>query len=83
MRQIYGKSGITYLHSLTMTGKGHYEELEQKNIDTGMGLERLASIVQDVDSIFDVDTLKALREHICTLAEQSMEKNTVRTYLSE
>ena len=49
-------------------GKGHYEELEQKNIDTGMGLERLASIVQDVDSIFDVDTLKALREHICTLA---------------
>lgn len=49
-------------------GKGHYEELEQKNIDTGMGLERLASIVEDVDSIFDVDTLKALREHICTLA---------------
>ncbi|WP_461813188.1 alanine--tRNA ligase [Faecalimonas sp.] len=49
-------------------GKGHYEELEQKNIDTGMGLERLASIVQDVDSIFDVDTLKALREHICALA---------------
>ena len=49
-------------------GEGHYEELEQKNIDTGMGLERLASIVQDVDSIFDVDTLKELRDHICQLA---------------
>lgn len=48
-------------------GKGNYSELEQKNIDTGMGLERLASIVQDVDSIFDVDTLKALREHVCAL----------------
>ncbi len=52
-------------------GKGTYSELEQKNIDTGMGLERLASIVQDVDSIFDVDTLKALREHVCALSGTS------------
>lgn len=56
-------------------GKGNYSELEQKNIDTGMGLERLASIVQDVDSIFDVDTLKALRDHICRLAEKEYGQN--------
>ena len=49
-------------------GNGNYEELEQKNIDTGMGLERLASGVQDVDSIFDVDTIKALRDKVCEFA---------------
>jgi len=45
-------------------GKGNYETLAQKNIDTGMGLERLAVVVQDVDSIFDVDTLAALTTHV-------------------
>ncbi len=49
-------------------GKGNYEELEKKNIDTGMGLERLAVVVQDVDSIFDVDTIKALRDKVCDMA---------------
>ncbi|MBQ3135315.1 MAG: alanine--tRNA ligase [Oscillospiraceae bacterium] len=38
-------------------GEGHYEELKQKNIDTGMGLERLACVCQDVFSLFDVDTV--------------------------
>ncbi|MGI6019583.1 MAG: alanine--tRNA ligase [Marvinbryantia sp.] len=49
-------------------GEGHYEELQQKNIDTGMGLERLAVVVQDVDSIFDVDTIEALRNKVCEFA---------------
>lgn len=49
-------------------GNGHYTELVQKNIDTGMGLERLATVTQDVDSIFDVDTIKALREKVCEIA---------------
>ncbi len=49
-------------------GHGNYTELENKNIDTGMGLERLATVVQDVDSIFDVDTLEALRNKVCEFA---------------
>lgn len=49
-------------------GQGHYEELENKNIDTGMGLERLAVVVQDVDSVYDIDTMKAIRDKICALA---------------
>lgn len=49
-------------------GHNNYTELEQKNIDTGMGLERLACIVQDVDSMFDIDTMKELRDHVCRLA---------------
>ncbi len=48
-------------------GNNNYSELEQKNIDTGMGLERLAVAVQDVGSLFDVDTVKALRDEICAL----------------
>ncbi len=56
-------------------GKGNYSELEQKNIDTGMGLERLASVVQDVDSIFDVDTIKALRDHVCSIAGKEYGKD--------
>jgi alanyl-tRNA synthetase len=49
-------------------GNGNYTELANKNIDTGMGLERLATIVQDVDSIFDIDTIKALRDKVCEVA---------------
>ena len=49
-------------------GNGNYTELEKKNIDTGMGLERLAVAVQDVESIFDIDTFKVIREKVCELA---------------
>ena len=56
-------------------GNNHYTELEQKNIDTGMGLERLACIVQDVDSMFEVDTIQNLREHVCKLAKVRYKEN--------
>ena len=56
-------------------GKGNYTELQQKNIDTGMGLERLAVIVQDVDSLFTVDTNKALLDHVCSLAGTAYQSN--------
>lgn len=52
-------------------GNGNYEELATKNIDTGMGLERLAVVMQDVDSIFDVDTIKAIRDKVCEFADAS------------
>ncbi len=55
-------------------GKGNYSELEQKNIDTGMGLERLATAVQDVASIFDIDTVQALKDKVCEISGQSYGK---------
>ncbi|MDO5134670.1 MAG: alanine--tRNA ligase [Eubacteriales bacterium] len=56
-------------------GNGNYTELQQKNIDTGMGLERLAVVVQDVDSIFDVDTICSLRNLVCQVAGKEYQKN--------
>ncbi len=56
-------------------GHGHYTELAQKNIDTGMGLERLAVVVQDVDSVFDIDTMKAIRNRICEIAGVEYQKD--------
>lgn len=49
-------------------GEGNYELLENKNIDTGMGLERLAVVVQDVDSVYDIDTMMAIRDKVCEIA---------------
>ena len=58
-------------------GKGGYEELEQKNIDTGMGLERLAVVMQDVDSVFDIDTMKAIRDKVCELSGKTYQKDAM------
>ncbi len=56
-------------------GKGNYTELAQKNIDTGMGLERLAVVVQDVDTVFDINTMKAIRDKICEVAGVEYQKD--------
>ena len=54
---------------------GSYPRLAKPNIDTGMGLERMATIMQGVDSIFDVDTIKALRDAVCAVAGVEYEKD--------
>lgn len=49
-------------------GKGNYAEMKNKNIDTGMGLERLACVMQNVDNLFEVDTVQNIMKHICKIA---------------
>ncbi len=58
-------------------GHGGYEELENKNIDTGMGLERLAVVMQDVDSVFDIDTMKAIRDKVCELCGKTYQTDAL------
>ncbi len=49
-------------------GKGGYTEMKHKNIDTGMGLERLACVMQGVDNLFEVDTVQNIMKHISEIA---------------
>ena len=59
-------------------GDGTYTELAQKNIDTGMGLERLACVMQDVDNMFEVDSIRKVLDNVCRIAgkEYGKDKNT-------
>ena len=56
-------------------GKGNYTELIQKNIDTGMGLERLACVMQGVDNLFEVDTVRSLLDAVCAVAGKTYGAN--------
>ena len=56
-------------------GKGNYTELAHKNIDTGMGLERLAYVMQGVDNLFEVDTVRHLLDTVCEIAGKEYGKN--------
>ena len=55
---------------------GTYSNLANPNIDTGMGLERIATVMQGVNSIFDVDTVKAIRDKVCLLSNTKYEEDT-------
>ena len=52
-------------------GNGNYTELAQKNIDTGMGLERLACVMQGVDNMFEVDTIRKVIDNVCAISGKS------------
>ena len=57
-------------------GEGNYAEMKNKNIDTGMGLERLACVMQNVDNIFEVDTVQNIMKHIMRIANVEYHKDT-------
>ena len=56
-------------------GNGNYTELVQKNIDTGMGLERLACVLQGVDNLFEVDTVRKILDKVCEISGKSYGAN--------
>lgn len=57
-------------------GDGTYTELENKNIDTGMGLERLACVMQGVDNMFEVDTIRNILNRVCEMSGKEYGKDT-------
>jgi alanyl-tRNA synthetase len=59
-------------------GNGHYTEMEHKNIDTGMGLERLACVMQGVDNLFEVDTVQNIMKHISRIAGVTYKEDETR-----
>ncbi|MCL2493113.1 MAG: alanine--tRNA ligase [Clostridiales bacterium] len=63
-------------------GKGNYAPLAHPNIDTGMGLERLACIMQDTDSIFDVDTIRHILDEVCLRSGAVYENGGAQTDIS-
>ncbi len=56
-------------------GNGNYTELSQKNIDTGMGLERLACVMQGVDNLFEVDTVRRILDTVCEYSGKKYGEN--------
>ena len=56
-------------------GNGNYTELSQKNIDTGMGLERLACVMQGVDNMFEVDSIRKILDTVCEIAGKTYGKD--------
>ncbi|MDR3305067.1 MAG: alanine--tRNA ligase, partial [Clostridiales Family XIII bacterium] len=63
-------------------GKGGYTPLAHPNIDTGMGLERIACIMQDTDSIFDVDTIRHILDHVAVISGVKYENGAAGTDVS-
>ncbi len=57
-------------------GAGNYTELKQKNIDTGKGLERVACVMQGVDNLFEVDTVRRLLDTVCSIAGKEYGKDS-------
>ncbi|MCL2636886.1 MAG: alanine--tRNA ligase [Oscillospiraceae bacterium] len=57
-------------------GKGNYTPLANKNIDTGMGLERLACVMQGVDNLFEVDTVQNIMKKICEITGKTYKTNS-------
>ncbi len=59
-------------------GDGTYTELATKNIDTGMGLERLACVLQEVDNMFEVDTVRSILNKVCEIAKVEYSKENAK-----
>ena len=75
-------SGIMFFTQFNRDDAGNYTPLSHPNIDTGMGLERLACIMQDVDSIFNVDTIQFILQAIVQLSGTKYENGAAKTDVS-